>query len=237
MKLTILQTGEVPAALQGRFNPYPDMFQRMFEAAGAGFSYETVPVVAGAQIPDAANVEAILITGSAAGVYDDYLWMDPLRQFIRDAYGRRTPMLGICFGHQIMADALGGVVRKSEKGWGLGRHTYTVAEKPEFLAETPHVLRVACSHQDQVITPPSEAEVILSSAFTPNAGLSYRNGAALSFQPHPEFTDEYARALVELRRGIAAEQTVDVALQSLATPSDSDLVASAATRFFHGAQS
>ena len=234
MKLTIIQTGGVPALLADRFVPYPKMFETMFDATGQGFTYETVPVFEGAPLPDPAALEAIVITGSAAGVYDDYFWLDPLRAFIRDAYAQKTSMLGICFGHQIMADALGGDVRKSEKGWGLGRHSYTVRQRPGFMNDAPSSLSVACSHQDQVIVPPAEAEVILASQFTPNAGLAYKNGAALSFQPHPEFTDDYTTALVELRRGKAPEEVVETALKSVANPSNSGEVADYLGQFFKG---
>ncbi len=225
MKLTIIQTGDVPAALRERFGPYPAMFRRMFDEAGHAFDYETVPVHDGAPFPDPAGLDAILITGSAAGVYDDFPWLDPLRAFIRSAYAESTPMLGICFGHQIMADALGGVVRKSEKGWGLGRHTYSVRSKPARFDGELSELSIACSHQDQVIEAPAKAEVFLASDFTPNAGLIYRQGRALSLQPHPEFLDDYTLALAELRRGKAPDEVVERALVSVATPSHSPAVA------------
>ncbi len=221
MKLTILQTGDVPAPLRPQFGPYPPMFERMFAAAGHGFTYDTIAVHDGAEFPSLSNVEAVLITGSAAGVYDSYFWLDPLRAFIRAAYAANIPMLGICFGHQIMADALGGDVRKSEKGWGLGRHQYDVKSRPGFLATDLPALSVACSHQDQVIVPPPDAEVFLGSEFTPNAGLIYANGRALSLQPHPEFEDDYSLALVELRRGKAPDDVLDRARASLAAPSHS----------------
>jgi GMP synthase-like glutamine amidotransferase len=96
----------------------------------------------------------------------------------------------------------------------------------------PTELAVACSHQDQVIAPPAEAEVILSSDFTPNAGLVYRNGAALSFQPHPEFADDYTLALAELRRGKAPDEVVDKAFASVAKPSNSGDVAGYIGQFF-----
>jgi GMP synthase-like glutamine amidotransferase len=232
MELTIIQTGEVPLPLRERFGPYPPMFEAMFEAAGAGFTYATVPVFEGAPFPDPAGLDAILITGSAAGVYDShYAWMEPLRAFIRRAYAAKTPMLGICFGHQIMADALGGDVRKSDKGWGLGRHTYGFTARPGFLGTTAPALRIACSHQDQVLVPPAEAETFLASAFTPHAGLVYRNGAAMSLQPHPEFDDDYTLALADLRRGKAPDPVIDTAIASLATPSDSAETARYLTRF------
>lgn len=234
MKITIIQTGEVAEALRPEFGRYVPMFERMFERAGEPFDYEAVPVFAGAPLPDASGLEAILITGSAAGVYEDHDWLPPLRAFIREAYAARTPMLGICFGHQIMADALGGDVRKSDKGWGLGRHTYGVTARPGFMQGVEPALSIACSHQDQVITPPDEAEVILASEFTPNAGLFYRNGAALSFQPHPEFEDGYALALARMRRGKASDDVIEAAIASLAKPSHSTELTRRIARFLRG---
>lgn len=235
MQLTIIQTGDVPVSLREKFGPYPAMFHRMFVEAGEAFDYKTVRAFDGEPLPDPATLEGIVITGSAAGVYDThYAWMDPLRTFIRSAYASKTPMLGVCFGHQIMADALGGDVRKSEKGWGLGRHVYGVSNRPKFVGGTLPEFAVACSHQDQVIVPPGEAEVFLSSDFTPNAGLVYRNGAAISLQPHPEFDDAYTLALAELRRGKAPGAVIDTALASVSRASDSREVAGYVGAFLRG---
>ncbi|HEY8596269.1 MAG TPA: gamma-glutamyl-gamma-aminobutyrate hydrolase family protein [Devosiaceae bacterium] len=232
-RLTILQVGETPAALRERHGRYPRHFQEMFERTGEPFVFETIFVLDGEKLPDPATLEGAVITGSAAGVYDDHHWMDPLRDFIRAAYAARTPMLGVCFGHQIMADALGGDVRKSEKGWGLGRHVYRVTARPEFLPADFDELAIAASHQDQVMAPPEEAEVFLSSEFTPNAGLVYRNGAAVSLQPHPEFDVGFSRDLVEIRRNNPLrDEQVEAAHNSFEAPLDNHRIAQGLARFF-----
>ena len=100
------------------------------------------------------------------------------------------------------------------------------------MAQLPDTIAVACSHQDQVVLPPPEAEVVLASAFSPYAGLLYKTGKALSFQPHPEFDDAYAKALVDLRRGNAPETVIEEAIASFATPSDSMALRRAIVRFF-----
>ncbi len=234
MKLTLIQPTDVPDPLREKFGPYHRMAERMF--AGEGFDFEVIRLSEGEPLPDPASLDAALILGSRAGVYDtEFAWMDPLRDFIRGAYAARTPMLGICFGHQIMADALGGDVRKSERGWGLGRHVYGVAARPAHMGGTLSEFAIACSHQDQVITPPVEAETFLASDFTPHAGLVYRNGAAISLQPHPEFEDDYTLALAELRRGKAPDAVVDAALASVSRASDSREVSSYLAAFLKGA--
>lgn len=231
MKLTILKTGEVPAAIAERFPTYPEMFKAMFARNNQHFDFEIIDVCNGEPLPDVSGLDAVLITGSPAGVYEDHSWLPPLREFIRQAYAHKVKMVGICFGHQVIADALGGEVRKSEKGWGLGRHTYNVVNKPAFLQDVGESVSLSCSHQDQVITPPVSASVILASDFAPNAGLYYENEAALTFQPHPEFEDEYAQALVQLRRGLAPDAVIEKGLASFDTPSDSAVIVSAISRF------
>ena len=138
-------------------------------------------------------------------------------------------MVGICFGHQLIAQALGGVVRKSEKGWGIGRHVYRVVPGNGVI-DGEHIA-LACSHQDQVIEPPAEARTIMSSDFTPHAGLLYANGVTLSVQPHPEFEVDFAHVCCALREGRAPESVVTAAKASLAEPLDTARLGGAIARF------
>src|SRR3954447_25120432 len=124
--ITIVETGLVPSEHRARHGSFPRMFERLIGTADASASFATVQLVDGDALPDPAGLDAILITGSPAGVYDDLDWIVPLERFVRAAYEARTSMVGVCFGHQLIAQALGGVVRKSEKGWGIGRHVYDV---------------------------------------------------------------------------------------------------------------
>jgi len=124
MKLAILETGVPPGDLETSFGDYPAMFARLL---GDGFEIDTFDVQAGELPPQANGHDAFLITGSPAGVYDPFPWIAPLMDFIRSADG--TKMIGVCFGHQVMAEALGGHVEKSEKGWGAGLHNYQVVER------------------------------------------------------------------------------------------------------------
>ncbi|WP_084633955.1 glutamine amidotransferase-related protein [Maritalea myrionectae] len=233
MKITILQTGLVPEPMRDDFDTYGTMMQKMLETAGGDFDYEVVSVVENETLPPIDQVEAILITGSSHGVYDPLPWIAPLKEFIKQAYARHLPMVGICFGHQIMAEALGGHAGKSEKGWGLGRHDYQLVNLPEKLAlEASHV-SVTASHQDQVLQAPPEAQIIAKSDFTPFAGLYYPNGPAISVQPHPEFDDEFSRTLFTKRKGVVFDpDDADEALVSLQKTSSSALLGRLFVRFF-----
>jgi len=229
-RVTIIETGLVSPKNRERHGSYPQMFEQMIGAADAGVTFDTVSIPAGEPLPDAAGLEAILITGSAAGVYDGFEWIAPLEAFVRTAHQNKVPLVGICFGHQLIAQALGGTVRKSEKGWGLGRHVYDVAPD-NALIEGTHIA-LACSHQDQVITAPPGARTILSSDFTPYAGLLYEDGSTLSVQPHPEFSVGFALACCEMAgKGDAPDSVVIAAKASLAEPLDSALLGGAIARF------
>ncbi len=213
-RIAILETGRPPEALGAVHGRYPDMFRVLL---GEGFSFETFDVTAGA-LPDPAAFDGAIITGSPAGVYEAHDWIPPLLDWIRTAHGRLR-LVGICFGHQAMAQALGGRVEKSDRGWGVGLHTYEVVLDAPWAQPAAARLSIPVSHQDQVVAIPPGARVIAASAFTPHAGLAY-GGDAISFQCHPEFSPAFATALVEGRRGRIASDLVDQAMASLQQPDD-----------------
>lgn len=211
MKLTLIQLDQTNPKIAHRFERYPPFFHRMFERAGADWRIDLIPVLDGAPLPDPAGLEGVMLTGSKFGVYDAPPWIDPLRDFIRAARAAGVPMAGVCFGHQIMADALGGDVRKAPQGWGVGRQIYDLAARPGFARDLPDKIALAASHQDQVLAPPPGAQTFLCSNFCPHAGLVYEDGLAMSVQPHPEYDPAYAKALVDLREGeaISAETAAE----------------------------
>ena len=229
--VTIIETGLVNPKNRERHGSYPQMFEAMIGAADRSITFDTVSIPAGEPLPDVDGLEAILITGSWAGVYDAFDWIAPLEDFVRAAHQKKVPMVGVCFGHQLIAQALGGTARKSEKGWGLGRHVYDVMPGNGIVDGTR--IALAASHQDQVITPPRGAKTILSSNFTEHAGLIYAGGTTLSVQPHPEFSVGYALACCEMAhsKGHAPDGLVAAAKASLAEPLESARLGGAIARF------
>jgi GMP synthase-like glutamine amidotransferase len=222
MKLAILETGAPPEALIGRFGDYPAMFRRLLDVDAPSYD-----VAAGALPSAVADHDAYLITGSPAGVYENRPWIADLTDFLRQAKGR-AKLVGICFGHQAMAQAFGGHVEKSDKGWGVGLHSYPVVARESWMDHAP-LVSVPASHQDQVVIQPPETEVIASSLFTPYAALSWPGRKAISFQFHPEFSPDYARALIEARRDQLPD--ADAALASLEAPNDNARVGDWIRRF------
>lgn len=213
-RIAILETGRPPKALQPQYGDYADMFDRML---GDGFTTVRFDAAAGA-LPDPAAFDGSIITGSAAGVYEDHVWLPPLFDWIRAAKGR-TRLVGVCFGHQAMAQALGGRVEKSDRGWGVGLHRYEVASVEPWMQPIVASVALSASHQDQVVEQPPETRVILSSAFTPFAGLAWGEDA-VSMQPHPEFSPEFTAALTAGRYDRMDAGLVDRALDSLKAPND-----------------
>ena len=218
--IAILEAGVPPTDLRDSFDDYPARFRALL---GEGVPTVRFDVQAGRLPEDPEAFQGAIVTGSAAGVYDDLPWISPLLDWLREARGR-TRLVGICFGHQAMAQAFGGHVAKSDRGWGVGLHRYDVHGHETWMFPKAPSISIAVSHQDQVIVPPADARVIASSPFTPYAGLhwdQHEGEAALSFQCHPEFQPEYAAALVQARRGSRiAHELADEALETLARPND-----------------
>jgi len=215
MKIGLLETGEPPEALQPEFGRYGAMFQDLL---GPGHDYTVYDVQAGVLPTDPGECDAYVVTGSAAGVYDDLPWIEPLKAFLVQA--REQPLVGVCFGHQVMAEAFGGKVVKSDKGWGVGLHAYDIAELQPWMDGAAKVA-VPASHQDQVIRIPPSARAVAGSAFTPAGILVYDDRPAISMQFHPEFDPAYARALIESRRGGRfTDAQADAAIASLAGVDD-----------------
>ena len=223
MPLAILETGTPPEPLVERFGRYPEMFSRLL----GEMPFERYDVQAGELPGDSADHAAYLVTGSPAGVYESLPWIEPLKAFLLSARGR-AKLVGICFGHQIMAEAFGGHVEKVDKGWGVGLHTYPVVQH-ELWMDGASAVSVPASHQDQVVLQPPATDVLASSIFTPYAALVWRDQPAVSFQFHPEFSPEFARALIEIRRDRLPDP--DAAIASLAGPNDNARVAAWIRRF------
>ena len=221
MLIGILQTGETPEVLRGRSGDYPDMFETML--AGYGFTFRTWRALDNQLPASVHDADGWLITGSRHGAYEDLPFIKPLEAFIRAAYDAHVPMVGVCFGHQIIAQAMGGKVEKYHGGWSVGPQEYDFDGKKMI---------VNAWHQDQVTEKPASATRIASSEFCENAAFLYDN-RTFTVQPHPEMTDDYVQALMETRgKGVVPDALMSQAAARLGTPLDSGSLADQMAAFF-----
>lgn len=221
MLIGILETGLAPDALRARAGSYPQLFQRLL--APHGFEFRTWSVV-NMEFPDSVHdAEGWLMTGSRHGTYEDLPFIAPLEALIRQAMAEGVPVVGICFGHQMVAQALGGRVERYPGGWAVGPQTYDFDGAP---------LTLNAWHRDQVTVLPKGAEVIATHPLCPYAGLRYGD-RALTVQAHPEFDDGFMEGLIEARgRGLVPDDRLDAALGRLGGANDSPAIAARIAAFF-----
>jgi len=191
-----------------------DAYIRFLELVQPPFEYVGYDV-AGSQFPYSLDAcDAYLVTGSPKGVYDADEWIAELAAFIRDAYQAGKKLVGICFGHQILAYALGGHSERSEKGWGLGLKTFDISEQKSWM--TPGLAQ--CSlyfvHQDQVVRLPLGAELLGGNIFCPNLFFSI-DDRVLGIQGHPEFSIDMMQDVLAARKNILGKQVYQAAMRSM----------------------
>lgn len=221
MKIGILQTGHAPEALLTRFGDYDAMFHRLLD--GHGFVFRTWNVVDGAFPFDTSEADGWLITGSRHGAYDDLPFIAPLESLIRRIHADHVPLIGVCFGHQIIAQALGGRVEKFGGGWSVGRNLYQAGDTE---------IALNAWHQDQVIDLPPGATTEASSEFCEHAVLSYGD-TIWTVQAHPEFDSAFIEGLANSRgKGVVPDPLLDAARATLDKDTDRLAVGAQMARFF-----
>lgn len=191
MRIGIIECGPVPAPLQDIHISYPAMFAAQLTPLLPNAAFTTVSVVNGEALPAPEACEAWLIPGSKYGVYDDLPWIAPLKDFIRAAARLKRPMAGVCFGHQIIAEALGGKVEKAAIGFRIGLERYETT-----LTGATQSITMPAFHQDQIVVQPPHSEVVATSPACAYAALRYRNAPVFSVQFHPEFSRAYLSDLI-----------------------------------------
>jgi GMP synthase-like glutamine amidotransferase len=225
MLIGILTTGHAPDALRPTYGDYPDLFQKLL--ADQGFDFRDYSVVDMEFPADVHDCDGWLLTGSRHGAYEPHPFIPPLEDFIRKSFAEGVPMVGICFGHQVIAQALGGKVEKYAGGWSVGRTEYNWGG---------NVVALNAWHQDQVVQAPAGAQICASSDFCENAALVY-DDRIFTVQAHPEFTQEWTRDIIEKRgRGLVPDPLLDAAQDRSAKPVDNALLAHRIGTFFRTRQ-
>ena len=221
MKIGILLVGRASEDLVDEYGTYAEMLIALINTEEQVFEFKTFNILDDEFPKDHLECDGWIVTGSPHGVYEEHSWIPTVSQLINNIYEANLPIFGVCFGHQLIAQALGGHVEKSEKGWGLGLHTYQVNNKPDYMSNLSEEVTLNICHQDQVLRPPQGATVYAKSEFCENAGF-YIKDKVLTMQAHPEFLVDFTKALLTARREVTIpKEFVDPALVGLKNNPDS----------------
>lgn len=218
-RLGLLACDFVPDDLRDRFEDYPVMFAEAIASTGTNVEWQIYRVYQGElpQRPD--ECDAYLISGARAGTYDGDAWIAALEAFIRELAASDRRLVGVCFGHQMIAQALGGKVEKSPRGWGIGIHTYEADQPAAWMTPALTQFTVPVCHQDQVVRLPDGTRRLAHSDHCENFLLQF-NETMMGIQGHPEFKRAYIDVLIGLREKLLAPETLAGARASLDQPGD-----------------
>jgi GMP synthase-like glutamine amidotransferase len=229
LHIGILQTDSVLEQNQPRFGDYPDMFMTLL-AGGREHSPRFSTFVAqdiaaqGQGYPRPDVCDAYIITGSRHSVYDDEPWIGALVQFIATALAAERKVVGICFGHQLIAHFFGGCTEPAAVGWGAGVQKTQLLSQEGWMDPARQEIGLLCMHQDQVVRLPDNAQPIARSSHCPNAGFVIGD-QVLTLQGHPEFSKSYTEVLMRSRRELLGEQRFQAGVASLREETHEALVA------------
>lgn len=231
LRVGLLVCDHLPAEFGSISGDYPALFERLFERhPQLGLVVYDLPVGQFPANPD--ECDSWIVTGSRHSVYDSpgdgREWIGRLADFVVGIHDSHRRYVGVCFGHQMIAHALGGKVERSERGWGVGIKEVTVPDPPQWLGLGS--FRLLNSHQDQVTALPPGAVNLGGNEHCPISAMQMAD--MVGIQGHPEFTTELSEALILSRRGsVLTDAVADAALESLATPPDNAAIGTALAAF------
>ncbi len=226
MKIGVLQCDHVLEQFQPIFGDYPEMIATLFAKIAPDCRFKIYQVQSLDYPQDLNECDAYITTGSRHSVNDDYEWIKRLEAFICELDRVKKSFVGICFGHQLMVKALGGTVKKSDKGWGIGVTQNKTVSSKLWMLPLQDRLNLIASHQDQVLCLPKSVkmDVLVSSTFCPYYMLAYGDHF-ISVQGHPEFTKDYSAALMNFRRKLIPSERLQEGEMSLKKDVDDQLIA------------
>jgi GMP synthase-like glutamine amidotransferase len=210
MKLGLLLCDHVSPELRPAFGDYPDMFERLLPDA----EIRSFDLTAGDFPSDLESNDAWIGAGSRLSVYDDFEWIHRFKELLRRIDADRRKYVGVCFGAQMIGEALGGRVARAPQGWQVGIKVAEMLDGARF--------RILHCNADQIVDLAPGMRVLASAKTNPVEMVAVGDHI-LGFQGHPEFTNEFVAALVERRRGtLIPAEVADAGLASMKGSPDTD---------------
>ena len=214
LKIGILLSDHVLDDLQEKHGNQDNFYRRIFQETNQDVTIEIYDVTQFTYPKSLNECDGYIITGSKLSVYDNVRWIKELEEFVTDLFLNKRPLLGVCFGHQLIAKALGGEVKKADIGWVLGVQSYEFKTNYPWLEYMNEDVQLIHSHQDQVMRLPERATLVASNKHVPNS-MYYIEDHVMCMQGHPEFTNAYAYDVLCKRRDVLGEEQFKQAESSL----------------------
>ena len=233
MKIALLQCDHVVKALQPAHGDIPDLFKNLFDRVAPEVSLDVFNVTIG-EYPDPVDqYDGFISSGARHSVYDQDPWILRFKDFVRELYDQGRKFVGICFGHQMIAEALGGKCEKSDQGWGVGIKEVLIYKKMSWMQPEIDSYRMIVSHADQVTALPEDAEVLGGNSHCPCSMYSVGENF-LGIQAHPEFTLAFEKDIMEIRKDRIGQAAIDAAIPTLNEKTDEVAITRWIVQFIQG---
>ncbi len=223
MRIGLLECDHVDGRFPHIAGGYREMFSALLAPHVADLAFRYYDACHGVLPAEPAECDAYVCSGSQYSVYDAREWIRPLSEFLGKLRVTRVPFVGICFGHQMLALAMGGEVARAPQGWGVGVHEMSIVERESWMRPERPACRLQYMHGDQVLKLPAEAKVLARSEHC-EVAMFCVGDTMLGIEGHPEFTAAFNEALIRRRRDRIGVAAADRALEGVNRPTDSAVV-------------
>jgi GMP synthase-like glutamine amidotransferase len=219
----VLQCDELDADVRQRYGSHFDMVQRLLRPLDDNLDFKKYQATR-LELPQSVDeCDAYIIPGSKFSVYDKLEWIRQLQQFVIMLHRQQKKMVGICFGHQLIAHTLGGKTEKFSGGWVVGIMSSRVCDHQSWMQPQKKTFSLAVTHQDQVSALPPAAEIYAENEQCAISGFKLGE-SIITFQGHPEFSHDYLKSIMERRHDLMGERVYRQALNSINDTTDRELV-------------
>ena len=213
MKIGLLICDHVKEKFKHIGGDYPKMFGDLLP----NLEFEVYFVIDNHFPEKAEECDAYLVSGSVYSVYENVDWIIRLKAFVKEIQEKNLIYVGVCFGHQLLGEALDGKVEKAKTGWCVGVHSFSIIKEKGWMQPSLSSINLLMSCQDQIVKLPSNTTVLATSEKCPFAMIQVGENM-IGIQAHPEFTKGYSRGIMKSRIERIGSNIINEGIESLAKP-------------------